>query len=145
MDPNISKIDGELLIDSTKQLNVLENKFNIVHDSHAVFSSTPNGKRTIAYVSASVTEPSKQELSLCSTHYHNKEKHVNMMKESALKGWHMPCDENELSFYSVTHEYGHMIQNILVENEMKLNGWDKENPRKFVDINKATKNARLKK
>ena len=58
-----------------------------------------------------------------------------------LKGWSMPCalTDDELAIYSVTHEYGHMIQNYLIQLEYEANGWTAADPRAFMRSKKTKK------
>ena len=53
----------------------------------------------------------------------------------------MPFLDEEASIYSVTHEYGHMLQNWIVRNRMIQKGWSESNSRQFVDFTKRTKKA----
>ena len=56
----------------------------------------------------------------------------------------MPFLDREASVYTVTHEYGHMLQNMLIRNKMIEKGWIEANSRQFVDFTKKTKKARFK-
>ena len=58
-------------------------------------------------------------------------------------GYSMPkaLTDEELSISSVTHEYGHILQNVLVKNEMELKGWSADKPNKFLDLKKTTKSV----
>ena len=56
------------------------------------------------------------------------------------------ADGNEVA-YNVTHEYGHILQNLLEQQRMIAKGLDLNNPMQFVDKSKLrakTKTARLK-
>ena len=47
----------------------------------------------------------------------------------------MPCDEAEITKYVVTHEYGHILINYLLQNEYAKHGWNPMEADKFVDYN----------
>lgn len=145
IEDSVKKIDDDLLIANTNQLIKLEKKFGAIHQSRSTICSVPSGD-AMAYVSAITTHPTRQNLSLCPSYFSKK----NVLLESERKyvgnGYSMPAKlvDEELSIYTVTHEYGHMIQNMLIENEMKLNGWDASKANAFVDMSKRTKKARYK-
>ena len=58
----------------------------------------------------------------------------------------MPClmDKDTLSIYTVTHEYGHMIQNKLIYDYRVANGWTESAKLQFVDFTKRTSKAQFK-
>ena len=58
--------------------------------------------------------------------------------------WSIPCAENELFITSLTHEYGHMLQNNLVAKAMKESGWDENNYFAFMDRKAKSANAKFK-
>lgn len=126
-------------------MNVLEKKYGVIHGSDGNISAENNGD-AIAYVSRSPIDPTQQSLSLCERFYADKDYLVQKTVSSAKNGWIMPCEmnEKELSIYNVTHEYGHMIQNELLKEAFKLNGWDENDPYSFVDFNQTTQEAMLK-
>ena len=140
-----AKVDGELLIANTNQLQTLEQKFGAVHASIGTISSTHDSS-AIAYVSNRTTQPTAQNLSLCPKYYQDRVKLLSIGKECVESGWSMPCalTDEELAIYTVTHEYGHMVQNVLIQRQMVSAGWEATNPSKFVDMTKRSKNAIFK-
>lgn len=52
--------------------------------------------------------------------------------------------DEELSIATITHEYGHILQNIIIESEMKANGWNPKMPNAFADMTKKTSKSRFK-
>lgn len=139
-------IDDKLKISNTNQILKLENKFGCIHKSEGTICSVSDSPSTVAYVSSRVTYPSKQNLSLCPKSFNSYSDLVSAQKRSTESNWSMPVKltDEELSIATVTHEYGHMLQNILVENEMKVQGWKPDEPGSFIDVTKKTSKSRLK-
>ena len=146
VESSFSKIDSDLAVSSTNQLQVLEQKFGCIHQSTGTICGVNDGKTTVAYVSHTVTQPTNQNLSLCPSHYSSQQGLINSTKSAVQNGWSMPCalTDEELSIYTVTHEYGHILQNTLIQQEMVLKGWSPTDPRAFVDVTKKTRPARFK-
>ena len=124
----------------------MEQRFGCVHQSTGTICGVNDGSRTVAYVSHSLLNPTDQNLSLCPSHYSVKKDLIDSTKKAVQQGWSMPCalTDEELAIYSVTHEYGHILQNTLVRQEMILKGWTPADPRAFVDYTKKTRPARYK-
>lgn len=145
VEDSVKKIDDALLIENTNQLIKLEKKFGAIHQSRSTICSVPSSGAA-AYVSNIITNPTRQNLSLCPRHFSKKNYVLEKEKEYIESGFAMPAKlvDEELTIYTVTHEYGHMVQNMLIENEMKLNGWDVSKTNAFVDMSKRTRNAQYK-
>ena len=146
VESSVDLVDSDLLVENTNQLQKLEDKFGIIHRSTGSVCAVNEKAGTIAYVNRKATNPLCQNLSLCPLHCSSRKALIDEMKHLVESGHSMPCllTDSELSVYSVTHEYGHMLQNSLVQGRMKELGWDESNPRVFVDNSKKTKKARLK-
>ena len=146
VESSVDLIDPALLVENTNQLQMLEDKFGIIHRSTGSICAVNEQAGTIAYANRKATNPLFQNLSLCPSHYSSRKDLIDEMKHLVESGHSMPCSfvNGELSVYSVTHEYGHMLQNSLVQKRMEELGWDASNPRAFIDNSKKTKNARLK-
>ena len=136
-------IDDELKIDNANQLAKLERKFNIIHRSKGTICSS-HLANTMAYVSHRVTEPLNQNLSLCPVPF--KDKKTLIAKEIAMRDrkFSMPFADEMASVFSVSHEYGHMLQNLLVQEAFKKDGWTEADPNAFLDRSKKTRNAIVK-
>lgn len=145
LEASLSKVDDDLLIANTNQLQILEQKFGAVHKSTGTISST-HSRSAVAYVSSRMAQPTIQNLSLCPNYYKDRVKFLETERRCVESGWSMPCalTDEELSIYTVTHEYGHMVQNVLVEKKMLEAGWTAADPKRFVDITKSTSKAAYK-
>ncbi len=139
-------IDDELKIVNTNQILNLEEKFGCIHKSQGTICSVSDSPSTIAYVRSRVTYPSMQNLSLCPRSFKSYSDLISVQRKNVENNWSMPVklENYELSVATVTHEYGHILQNILIENEMKIQGWNPDEPGAFVDITKKTSKSRLK-
>ncbi len=139
-------IDDELKIVNTNQILKLEEKFGCIHKSQGTICSVSDSPSTIAYVRSRVTYPSMQNLSLCPRSFKSYSDLISVQRKNVENNWSMPVklENYELSVATVTHEYGHILQNILIENEMKIQGWNPDEPGAFVDITKKTSKSRLK-
>lgn len=141
-------IDDELKIANTNQILRLEERFGCIHKSNGTICSVSDSgsPSTIAYVNSRVIQPSKQNLSLCPQFFNSYSDLISTQTKNIKNKWSMPVKltEEELSIATVTHEYGHILQNILIENEMKVQGWKPDAPSAFIDITKKTSKSRLK-
>lgn len=139
-------IDDELKIVNTNQILKLEEKFGCIHKSQGTICSVSDSPSTIANVRSRVTYPSMQNLSLCPRSFKSYSDLISVQRKNVENNWSMPVklENYELSVATVTHEYGHILQNILIENEMKIQGWSPDEPGAFVDITKKTSKSRLK-
>lgn len=139
-------IDDKLKISNTNQILKLEKKFGCVHKSEGTICSVSDSPSTVAYVSSRVTYPSKQNLSLCPKSFGSYSDLISTQRRNTESNWSMPVEltDEKLSVATVTHEYGHILQNILIENEMKAQGWNPNEPNAFVDVTKKTSKSRLK-
>ena len=124
VDQSFKKIDKRLANDATNQLKKLDSKFGVIKNSESTITSIASGKAE-AYVSSSITRPEVQTLSLCPKYYENYSSHIKTIKSQIASNWSMPIDEKNLSVYDVTHEYGHMLQNVLLQQKMQEYGEDK--------------------
>ncbi|MBI4858647.1 MAG: minor capsid protein [Acetobacterium woodii] len=141
VEDSVSLIDDALLIDNTNQLRILEDKFGVIHDSYGTITSTKAGVDTLAFVSPAKTNPLRQNLSLCPGAF--KDKTTLIAKETSLmeRKWSMPFSEDYASTFTVTHEYGHMLQHKIITDNMVKAGWSPDNPNQFLDLKKKTRKA----
>lgn len=105
--------------------------------------SRDNG--TIAEVSRLVIMPTKETLRLYKPFYgQTLEDFLKVETNMIHHGWSMPCDESKSLVYSITHEYGHMIQNLLIQQAMEKEGWTMAKPDAFWDSKAKTSRGNLK-
>ena len=117
-DSYVKFIDERVLTENVEQLSVLNDKFGIIKKEHKCeFIGTPK-KNANAYVSVDPKNLKQQSLSICADANNDYEKVVNEALKSKKTGWHMPFADKNASVYSVTHEYGHILQHSLIDKRV---------------------------
>lgn len=139
---SLDLVDEDLLIANTNQLKKLEDKFGMIRESTGTIFAKSNGD-AVAFVSNSPTNPSNQSLSLALDSFRNKEQFLATRIKMVETGYSMPLalTDAELSVATVTHEYGHILQNVLIRREMESLGWESSNQYKFLDLKKKSRTA----
>lgn len=145
VEPSLSLVDDDIIISSTQQLKMLEAKFGVIHKSTGTICGVNSGN-AVAYVSSRITMPASQNLSLCPKYQKSRSAFLASEKSSVTSGWCMPCavTDEELEIYTVTHEYGHILQNTLIQERMESQGWIAADPNAFIRTRFTTKKARFK-
>lgn len=134
----------ELMKLNTEQLVNLEEKFGAIRKSSGYITSSNSGN-AIAYIANSVYTPTRQNMSLCNSSYRKSmEEFLKGERQMVESFWAMPCAEEKLAVFSVTHEYGHALQNVLLQAEMEKRGWSASTPFSMMDRTKKTQKARDK-
>ena len=141
-DSFVRNVDERLAIDCTKQLHNLEQTFGAVKKSTGSICSVSGGRVTDAYVGAKVTDPTNQNLSLCPIAFNSYKSNVTETLSQIESGYIMPALKGNASIYTVTHEYGHMVQNTVIKKAMEDYGLEKL--KASIDYSKKTEKARLK-
>lgn len=141
-DSFVCNVDERLAIDCTKQLHNLEQTFGAVKKSTGSICSVSGGRATDAYVGAKVTDPTNQNLSLCPIAFNSYKSNVTETLSQIESGYIMPALKENASIYTVTHEYGHMVQNTVIKKAMEDYGLEKL--KASIDYSKKTEKARLK-
>lgn len=141
-DSFVRNVDERLAIDCTKQLHNLEQTFGAVKKSTGSICSVSGGRATDAYVGAKVTDQTNQNLSLCPIAFNSYKSNVTETLSQIESGYIMPALKENASIYTVTHEYGHMVQNTVIKKAMEDYGLEKL--KASIDYSKKTEKARLK-
>lgn len=141
-DSFVRNVDERLAIDCTKQLHNLEQTFGAVKKSTGSICSVSGGRATDAYVGAKVTDPTNQNLSLCPIAFNSYKSNITETLSQIESGYIMPALKENASIYTVTHEYGHMVQNTVIKKAMEDYGLEKL--KASIDYSKKTEKARLK-
>jgi hypothetical protein len=134
-----NNIDKQLAVKNANQILNLEHKFGVIHQSKAVLTSTNEGSATVGFVERNPIFPCTQTLSLCGNYFSNPEKLKRAEEYGQATKHNMPALDENLDIYTVTHEYGHMIQNMLIQRRMKADGWQEDKADAFVDEDGANK------
>ena len=115
-----SKIDNEIFEKSTKQIENLESRFNIGKSNYISFG-VKNNRNADGFVEYDTRKMKKQEINICESKNQNINEVVSKQISRRNNGQIMPFADENASIYSVTHEYGHALQNSIVENKID---WD---------------------
>ncbi len=121
VDNSIYFIDESLLKDNTEQIKNLEEKFGVIHKSNGSISSKKTND-SIAYVSRLLSNPSKQDLVLNIDYYSDKNKIISETTSAIKNNWSMPAKSENYGVYTITHEYGHILQNSIIYDELEEMG-----------------------
>ena len=62
-----------------------------------------------------------QKISFNKDSYKDYVSSIEKERKSVKTNWAMPCSEDKLSVFTVTHEYGHVIHNTLINEYIKAN------------------------
>lgn len=121
VDNSIYFIDETLLKENTEQIKNLEGKFGAIHKSKGSISSKKTNN-SIAYVSRLLSDPSKQDLVLNIDYYSDKNKIISETTSAIKNNWSMPAKTENYGVYTITHEYGHILQNSIIYDELEEMG-----------------------
>lgn len=121
VDNSIYFIDETLLKENTEQIKNLEEKFGAIHKSKGSISSKKT-RDSIAYVSRLLSDPSKQDLVLNIDYYSDKNKIISETTSAIKNNWSMPAKTENYGVYTITHEYGHILQNSIIYDELEEMG-----------------------
>ena len=111
---NTDGIEKEQLANLTARLTELEKTFGIIKDGRYAFNAVNEDSRTVAYVNQDWFNDNP---SLCvNTKYYGKsvDSLIDIERREQRIGGSMPCSEDMLKYYSITHEYGHMIEDTII-------------------------------
>lgn len=105
----------------TDQLTLLEEKFKAISSSNKPTISADLKGGSTACVRSELNNPENQKLMLSSRQFKNRKKHIADRRKDVEDFFCMPCntDDETLSRYVVTHEYGHMLENSIAAQDMK--------------------------
>ena len=122
--PSISKLNDNIMVNSTNQLIKLEDRFGAIGKSKNPRLESRKGMKCNAKVSCYTVNPSEQWMTLEGIFFSDEVLHTKIRKEMMDINWSMPCLDNpeDLLSYTVTHEYGHMLQNNMIYDYMKESG-----------------------
>lgn len=121
---SLADIDTGLLEENLAYLNDLLNRFPSIAreiDTYGLKVETRAWKGdTVAYVAPELYSP-KMTLCLSKNHYKYYGKATIETGEQALSGNWMPCAKEKRAIYTVAHEFGHIVQNVLIWKHIKAN------------------------
>ena len=120
LEDELKRIDIKLLEENKTQLEYLTNKYpkisKYVSENELVLG-TGYQKDTKAWASGNFMSGYKvQKITLNYENYKTYESFINEELRDTKSGWAMPFSEDKASIYTLTHEYGHFIHNVLLKD-----------------------------
>ncbi|MBR5592053.1 MAG: hypothetical protein IKW38_05945 [Kiritimatiellae bacterium] len=111
---NLKRIDQKLLSENLKQLDSLIEEYPAIKAfvmAHGLDLSAPNirDRNTVAQA----TRPNEGErikLELSKLHFANYDAKIEESAKSTKTGFSMPCTAENYAVYTITHEFGHIVQ-----------------------------------
>lgn len=140
----LSKVNNKLVKTNANQLSNLLKKYpkveKFVKEKSLMFGA--KNIDAIAVTSHSY-DMKKLGIDLSSKYYNNYDKYHKTIKDKVKEGWFMPCSNKCIDTYALNHEFGHLIENYLI-NEYNIS-----NPAEYANfktkINTATSQAQVRK
>ena len=117
-------IEPELFVDLANRLSQLSAKYPIMGDGRMLFRVTDLGTETVASVGAKESGVDTS-LSVNIRFYGRKKGLISSEKKAEKRGWTMPSDDDKKHVYSITHEYGHIIQDHIIFTPAYRSGYSK--------------------
>lgn len=119
VNPNLKTVNVDILELTVDKLKELEDRFNIIHRSINPTINQESKRRAIAFVRRNRNNSAFQSLSIGAEYKKKLETFIETQKYSITSGWSMPilATDNNYVVYPIVHEYGHMIENLLISLE----------------------------
>lgn len=111
---SINTLDNKLVERNLKHLDYLSDKYNITDQQYLKLGVGDNMKRTIGS-----TYYSDNKITLNSKYFNEKERMVEVQLRNQETGWHNKINKENLDLYTLTHEYGHAVENNYVRKYIK--------------------------
>lgn len=136
---DLAQIDNKLLSDNTKRLNELIEKYpktkDFIKSKNVKFNALSLGKNTMAHVSSNL-DMSSIEISLSKQHYKDYNELIKTeIKELEIKHCMDRLEKFE-STYTITHEFGHFIESMLIDE------YNKNHLAEFLNVKNRALNAK---
>lgn len=108
VDEEVMKLNEELLVDNVNQFNKLNSRFGVVKANDGSYFSTNNTKH-IAQASGGYRD-GQYEISLSNKYYKKIDVYHEQYDRGQQSGWKMPSSDDYRNTYTITHEYGHILE-----------------------------------
>lgn len=149
--PSMRYIDDETVIAQANQLAELNAKYHAIGDGFGGYIGAENTKKFEAATNGSFKNADSQNLVFSFDYFaHGFDNVINQTKKEILSGWAMPAIESKFGVYTVTHEYGHILQNVLMSKRIDLDAYNEArkkigiNPQKLKKLTRQTSNNAAK-
>lgn len=140
VDDSINTLDSRLVKRNLEQLDYLSDKYNITDRQYLDFNAGTAKRNYIG-----TTYYSHNQISLNPEYFNKRETLIEAETRSQKYGWHNKIKDENLDLYTITHEYGHAVENNYVRKYLsdhkgintneRRNGYlmKEENLRKEID------------
>ena len=116
VEKNLSYLDEELVIENANQLQKLNNKFGaITTDNHGYISGTKI--KAVAETRNNLAD-NISDLTLSNKYYSKKSTLIATEKKMQEAFYSMPVTNELLNVASITHEYGHILENEIIRKRI---------------------------
>ena len=117
---NFTKNDERLIIENTNQLLKLNQRFGAITENNTGYITSSSSGKAMAYTSnriipdpnGNLTE--RCNLGLVGKYYKDYDTLIAEETKSVASFWGMPALEENYSIYTITHEYGHILENSII-------------------------------
>ena len=138
-DKDLSEIDSRLLSDNTKRLNQLIEKYpktkEFIKNRKVKFNALKLKEKEMAHVSSDI-DLKNIEISLPKKYYKNYEELLEIETNELIIKHCMDRAEKYKSVYTITHEFGHFIESIFIEE------YNKQHLAEFFNMKSRVLNAK---
>lgn len=111
IEDNVKRIDEELLCKNIAQLKKLNDKFGALTENNIGYLTSSASGRAIAYTGTAYNRRSERtNLGLVAKYYKDAEVLKNTEIDMRDKKWSMPFSDEYAQVFSITHEYGHILE-----------------------------------
>lgn len=119
VNPNLKTANVDILELTVDKLKELEDRFNIIHRSINPTINQESKRGAIAFVRRNRNNSAFQSLSIGAEYKKKLDTFIETQKYAITSGWSMPilATDNNYVVYPIVHEYGHMIENLLISLE----------------------------
>ena len=114
VDESILKLNEELLVDNVNQFNKLNGRFGVVKANDGSYFSTNNTK-SVAYADGGYRN-GQYEISLSNKYYKKIDVYQEQYDRGQQSGYKMPSSDDYRNTYTITHEYGHVLEGYVSRN-----------------------------
>ena len=109
VEDKVLKLDESVLVENVNRFNELNERFQVVKLDTKSLLSVNNRKTAIAYVTGGYHYQS-MELSLNQKYYKKREELIDSYYRGQKSGYKMPSSDDYKTTYTITHEYGHLLE-----------------------------------
>jgi hypothetical protein len=116
---SVSQIDKSLIDRNMSQFEKLVDKYNIAKDHGITIDLTKSNSRFIA-----TTSSYGSTIKLNYKYYKDRDRLLYGQRASIEGKWHMPAKEKDFDIYTMTHEFGHVVEaKFISDYKLKLGSY----------------------